>query len=30
MSETTRSNPDAQPDVAQKYDSELASPPVQR
>jgi len=30
MSETTRSNPDAQPDVAQKYDSELASPPLQR
>jgi hypothetical protein len=30
MSETPRPNPDAPQDVAQKYDSELASPPLQR
>src|SRR5476651_2262526 len=30
MSETTRPSPDAPQDVAQKYDSELASPPLQR
>ena len=30
MSETTQPNPDVTQDVAQKYDSELASPPIQR
>ena len=30
MSETSQPNPDVNPDVAQKYDSELASPPIQR
>ena len=30
MSETSQPNPDVTQDVAQKYDSELASPPIQR
>ncbi|HEY1764779.1 MAG TPA: ribonuclease E/G, partial [Opitutaceae bacterium] len=30
MSESSQPNPDATPDVAQKYDAELASPPIQR
>jgi hypothetical protein len=29
MSETSQPNPDVTQDVAQKYDSELANPPVQ-
>gem|GEM_PF-3688778 len=30
MSETSQPNSDVTQDVAQKYDSELASPPIQR
>ena len=30
MSETSQPNADVTPDVAHKYDSELASPPIQR
>ena len=30
MSETSQPNPDVTQDVAQKYDSELANPPIQR